>query len=92
MAAKFVMGTVKELELAGTSNAVTVGFVLSGPGRLSVIWAVKLAETFPAASLAQAYKVFAPDFVVARKIKLVGGVALQLAEDAGGFVAVLVTM
>ena len=86
------MGTVNELEAAGITKDVTEGFVLSGPGRLIVTWAVRLGETFFAASLAQAYKVLAPDFVVAGKVKLAGGVALQFVDEAAGFVAVLVTM
>jgi hypothetical protein len=42
--------------------------------------------------LAQAYTVLAPDFVVAGKVKLAGGVALHFVDEGPGAVAVLVTM
>jgi hypothetical protein len=86
------MGTVNELEAAGITKDVTVGFVLSGPERLSVTGAVRLRETFFAASLAQAYRVWAPDFVVTGNVKLAGGVTLHFVDEAAGAVAVLVTM
>ena len=86
------MGTVNELEAAGITKDVTEGFVLSGPGRLSVTGALRLVETFPPASLAQAYRVLTPDCVVAGNVKLVGGVALHFVDEAAGAVAVLVTM
>jgi hypothetical protein len=86
------MGTVNELEAAGITKDVTEGFVLSGPGRLSVTGAVRLRETFFPASLAQAYTVLAPDFVVAGNVKLAGGVALHFVDEGPGAVAVLVTM
>jgi hypothetical protein len=44
--------TVSELEVAGIENAVTVGAVVSA--RVMVTGALRLAETLPAASLAQA--------------------------------------
>jgi hypothetical protein len=47
-----VIVTVKELELAGTANAVTVGGVVSAT--VMVTEALLLVETLPAASLAQA--------------------------------------
>jgi hypothetical protein len=52
------MVTVKELAVAGMVNVFTVGAVASG--RVTVTEALLLEETLPAASLAQAYRVFAP--------------------------------
>ena len=51
VAVKVVIATVSEVELAGIVNPVTTGAVVSG--RVIVIVALRGAETFPAASLAQ---------------------------------------
>jgi hypothetical protein len=52
---KVAIETVSELEVAGIENAVTVGGVVSEVGgRVTVTEALLLAETLPAASLAQA--------------------------------------
>jgi hypothetical protein len=47
-----VIETVSEAEVTGTENAVTVGGVVSA--RVIVVEALLLADTLPAASLAQA--------------------------------------
>jgi hypothetical protein len=54
VAVKDEIGTVKELELVGIVNEETVGGVVSADGRVIVTEALRLFETFPAASLAQA--------------------------------------
>ncbi len=55
VAANAVIGTVMEFELAGTVKAVTVGSVLSAAGgSVIVVVALRLFDTFPAASFAQA--------------------------------------
>ena len=58
VAVKVVTGTVKEDEVGGTTKAVTVGAVVSA--RVIVTLSFKGAETFPAASLAQAKRVRVP--------------------------------
>ncbi len=58
--------------------------------RVIVTGALRLRETFLAASLAQAYRVLAPDFVLAGNVKLVGGVALHFFDKAPGALRVLV--
>ena len=62
-----VIGTVNELAVVGTVNVVTIGIVISEPGGDAGIFVtftyslrIKLFETLPAASFAQAYRVFAP--------------------------------
>ena len=60
VAVKRVIGTLSEFEVAGTEKPVTVGAVVSDELNVTVTEALRLAETFPAASLAHAYKVFAP--------------------------------
>ena len=52
VAVKVVIATVSEVEVAGIVNPVTTGAVVSG--RVIVIVSLRGAETFPAASLAQA--------------------------------------
>ncbi len=59
VAAKDVIDTVRVLEVAGMVNAEMVGFVVSpvdggGVETVIVTEALRLVETFPAASLAQA--------------------------------------
>ena len=55
VAVKAVIDTVSELEFAGNVKVVTVGASVSGAGgRVIVVAALIEAETFPAASLAQA--------------------------------------
>ena len=58
LAVKLLMATVRLVAVDGMVKAVTVGFVVSG----SVMVTESLApvETFPAASLAQAYRVIEP--------------------------------
>ena len=52
VAVKVVMGTVSVVAVAGTVKAVTVGLVVSESVIVTV--ALLLADTFPAASFAQA--------------------------------------
>jgi hypothetical protein len=52
LATKALIATVSELEVEGIVKVVTVGAVASG--RVTVTEALLLAETLPAASLAQA--------------------------------------
>jgi hypothetical protein len=54
------MGTVKEEEVAGMLNPVMVGGVASVVVVVTVTEALRLLETFPAASLAQAKRVLVP--------------------------------
>ena len=56
VAMKLVIDTVSVEAIAGTMNAVTVGGVVS----TMVTEALALADTFPAASFAQAYRVLFP--------------------------------
>ncbi len=58
VAVKEVIETVKDVAVTGMLNAVTVGGVISGS--VTVIDALLLADTLPAASFAQAYSVLAP--------------------------------
>ncbi len=46
------IGTVREVEVGGMAKAVTVGAVVSA--KVMVVLALRLADTFPAASLAHA--------------------------------------
>jgi hypothetical protein len=78
VAAKVVMGTVRLVAVAGMLKAVTVGAVVS---RVMVTEALRLAETLPAASLAQAYSVFAPALA---KVYEVGGAEDHPVAVAGG--------
>jgi hypothetical protein len=57
------MGTVKEEEVAGTLNPVTVGGMASAVTIVTVTEALRLLETFPAASLAQAKRLLVPAVV-----------------------------
>ena len=59
VAVNVVIGTVSEVEVEGITKAVTVGAVESG--RVIVTESFNEVETLPAASLAQAYRVFDPD-------------------------------
>jgi hypothetical protein len=55
VAVKDVIDTANVVEVAGMVKAETVGFVVSATGgRVIVTEALRLTETFPAASLAQA--------------------------------------
>jgi hypothetical protein len=60
VAVKAVMETVRDEEVAGLLNPVTVGGVASVEGIVTVTEALRLLETFPAASLAQAKRVLVP--------------------------------
>jgi hypothetical protein len=64
VAEKTVIDTDWELEVGATENDETVGAVVSetegGAVAVTVVVALLPAETLPAASLAQAYSVFAP--------------------------------
>ncbi len=71
--------TVRLLAVAGMEKALMLGTVVSG--RVMVTEAERLAETFPAASLAQAYAVRTP---APEKVKLIGAVAVQLDAEAAG--------
>jgi hypothetical protein len=51
-AVKVETGTIRDVDVAGMAKAVTVGAVVSG--RVMMTPALLLADTFPAASLAQA--------------------------------------
>jgi hypothetical protein len=56
-----VIGTLRELEVEAIVKAVTVGATVSVvAGSVIVVAALALADTLPAASLAQAYTVLAP--------------------------------
>jgi 3-keto-L-gulonate-6-phosphate decarboxylase len=54
VAVKEIPETVMELEFAGGVKAVTVGAIVSARVMVVVVGAIRLAETLPAASLAQA--------------------------------------
>jgi hypothetical protein len=54
------ISTLRLSDTAGTSNEVIVGGVVSALVTVIVTFALRLLETLPAASLAQAYSVFAP--------------------------------
>ncbi len=55
VAVKAEIGTVNELEVAGMLNVLTVGGVVSDVGgRVIVHVSLRLVDTFPAASFAQA--------------------------------------
>jgi len=87
VAVEELTGTVRLVTVAGRVNAPTTGTAVSGRVMLAV--ALRLAETLPAASLAQAKKVMLPEVVA---ITLAGAVAVHpAAPDAGG-VALKVTM
>jgi hypothetical protein len=79
------------LEEPGTKKLVTVGAWVSGGGATTVIvtFALLLVETLPAASLAQAKRVFEPGVV---KVRLVGGVVLHPGVEETGALADSVTM
>jgi hypothetical protein len=56
-----LIDTVSEFDVAGMLKAVTTGAIVSPVGgNVMVTFAFRLLETLPAASLAQAYSVFAP--------------------------------
>ena len=55
MAVNVVMVTVRELDVAGITNAVTVGATVSAPAGSAITTdALREADTLPAASFAQA--------------------------------------
>ena len=56
-----MIGTTSVVEVAGMAKAVTVGEVMSG--RVMTVEAFLTADTLPAASLAQAYRVLVPAVV-----------------------------
>jgi hypothetical protein len=79
-AMKLLIGTVSVLDVAGMTNPVTVGGVVSA-GSAIVTEALKLDETLPPPSLAHAYKVFVP---AVAKVYEVGAVVDHPAAPAEG--------
>jgi len=61
VAVRLVMDTVREVAVAGTTKAEITGAVISGI--VMVTDALLLVDTFPAASLTQAYRVLVPSVV-----------------------------
>ncbi len=75
-----MIGTAKVEDADGIVNAVTVGAIVSPPS-VTVTVALRLVDTFPAASLAQPYSVLLPEVATVYEA---GAVADHpLADDRG---------
>jgi hypothetical protein len=86
---KEVIETVSDVAVAGVLKPVTEGSVVSPVGGSVIVTvAFLLADTFPAASFAHAYSVFAPADVA---VQPAGAVALHPVALANGLVALSLT-